>query len=96
MNVVYNDTGYFKAEVRPNGSFNQNNRKSFATQFSGRVVGSITNLLNVPAISKGTFRITVMANSENLEVELSSDSYMPCAFQSAEWEGYYNVRSQRV
>jgi len=96
LNVVYNDTGFFEAEVRPNGSVNTANRNKYLTQFTGRLVGSITNILNQPAITDGTFRINVMANSQNLEVELKSSSHLPCAFQSAEWEGFYNIRSQRV
>jgi len=96
ISVVYNDTGFFEAEVRPNGSSITANRNKYLTQFTGRLVGSITNILNQPAISDGTFRINVMANSRNLEVELKSDSHLPCAFQSAEWEGYYNIRSQRI
>lgn len=96
MNVVYNNTGFFEAEVRPNGSSNTANRNKYLTQFTGRLVGSNTNLLNQPAITDGTFRINVMANNQNLEVELKSSSHLPCAFQSAEWEGFYNIRSQRV
>jgi hypothetical protein len=96
MNVVYSETGYFEADVKPKGSENAANRTPYKTIFSGRTVGGRTNILNRPAISDGTFRINVMANSEGLDVELVSDSHLPCAFQSAEWEGFYRIRSQRI
>jgi hypothetical protein len=95
ITVVYNDTGFFYAEVRPEGASNAANRTSYLSKFTGRVVGGGTNILNQPAISSGTFRVGVMANSQNLEVELYSESHLPAAFQSAEWEGYYNIRSNR-
>lgn len=96
MNVVYNDTGYFEAEVIPKGAGDPANRASYKTIFSGRTVGGITNILNQPAISDGTFRINAMADSKGLAISLTSDSHLPCAFQSAEWEGYYRLRSNRV
>jgi hypothetical protein len=96
MNVVYNDTGYFEAAVIPKGATNQANRNSYNTIFSGRTVGSLTNILNQPAISDGTFRINAMADSKGLIIKLKSDSHLPCTFQSAEWEGFYRLRSQRV
>lgn len=96
MNVVYNDTGYFEAEVIPKGATDPANRASYRTIFSGRTVGGITNILNQPAISDGTFRINAMADTKGLAISLVSDSHLPCAFQSAEWEGYYRLRSNRV
>lgn len=96
MNVVYNETGYFEALVIPKGAENPANRTPYKTIFSGRTVGGRTNILNQPAISDGTFRINVMANAAGLDVELVSDSHLPCAFQSAEWEGFYRIRSQRI
>jgi hypothetical protein len=96
INVVYNDTGFFNAEVIPKGATNTANRNSYTTTFSGKTVGGITNILNQPAISDGTFRINTMANAEGLHVELYSDSHLPCAFQSAEWEGFYRLRSTRI
>lgn len=96
MNVVYNETGFFKSLIKPSGSDDPLKRTPYETTFSGRTVGGRTNLLNQPAISDGTFRIMVMANAAGLDVELISDSHLPCAFQSAEWEGFYQIRSQRI
>jgi len=96
MNVVYNDTGYFEAEVIPKGAGDPANRDSYKTIFSGRTVGGITNILNQPAISDGTFRINAMADTKGLSISLTSYSHLPCAFQSAEWEGFYRLRSNRV
>jgi len=96
ISVVYNDTGFFNAVVIPKGAVDPANRNSYITNFSGKTVGGITTTVSQPAISNGTFRINTMANAEGLHVELYSDSHLPCAFQSAEWEGFYRLRSTRI
>lgn len=96
MNVVYNQSGFFEATVKPKGATNNAARNTYNSVFTGRVVGSLTNILNQPAISDGTFRINVMAQSQGVEVELTSSSHLPCAFQSAEWEGFFHLRSKRI
>jgi hypothetical protein len=96
INVVYSDTGFFEAIVIPRGADDVTKRNNYKTQFTGKTVGGITNILNQPAISDGTFRINTMSNAQGLHVELFSDSHLPCAFQSAEWEGFYKLRSNRI
>ena len=90
MSVVYNDTGYFETVVTPLA------RDPKVSEFTGRVLGSNTNQLNKVAISTGTYRFHVLGNSKNVNIELRSDSHLPCAFQSAEWEGFFVLRSRRL
>lgn len=87
--VVYYDTGYFEVTVSPKG------RTPSVLRFTGRVVGSQNNLVSKLPIETGTFKFPVLAKSDQVEIEISSDSFLPCAFQSAEWEGYYTLRSTR-
>lgn len=89
MSVVYFDTGYFEAHVSPK------NRATSVVTFTGRVLGSINNTLGSVPLETGTFRVPVLAKNDQVVLELISDSFLPCAFQSAEWEGYYVLRSGR-
>ena len=87
--VVYFDTGYFEAHVSPK------NRATSVVTFTGRVLGSVNNTLGSVPLETGTFRVPVLAKNDQVVIELISDSFLPCAFQSAEWEGYYVLRSGR-
>lgn len=90
MSVVYNDTGYFEAIVRPKG------RTESVNKFNGRIIGALANLLGSVAIETGQFRFPILAKSNEVEIEIRSDSHLPAVFQSAEWEGFFVMRSQRL
>jgi hypothetical protein len=87
--LVYYDTGYFEVVVSPKG------RTPSLLKFTGRVVGSQNNTISRLPIESGTFRFPVLAKSDLVEIEVRSSSFLPCAFQSAEWEGFYTLRSTR-
>jgi hypothetical protein len=89
-NVVYSDTGFFQTEVTPTA------RPTKTAKFTGRLVGSSANILGQVAIENGTFRFGVNSNSQEVNIELVSDSHLPCSFQSAEWEGFFVLRSRRL
>jgi len=89
-NVVYNDTGFFETVVTPTA------RDPKTSQFTGRLVGSAANILGQVAIETGTFRFGVNSNAQEVSIELRSDSHLPCSFQSAEWEGFFVMRSRRL
>ena len=88
--VVFNNTGFFNVVLRPL------KRTPYTRTFTGRVVGSSANILNVAAIESGTYRFGVIGNSSVTSVTIESDSHLPCVFQSAEWEGFFNLRSRRM
>jgi hypothetical protein len=89
MGLVYYDTGYFEVEVRPKS------RTPSKQLFTGRVVGSLNNTIGKVPVESGTLSIPVLTKSDLVEVEVSSDSHLPCQFQSVEWEGFYTLRSSR-
>jgi hypothetical protein len=89
MGLVYYDTGYFEVIVTPKS------RTPSKLLFTGRVVGSINNTIGKVPVESGTLSIPVLAKSDLVEVEVSSDSHLPCQFQSVEWEGFYTLRSTR-
>ncbi len=90
FNIVYNDTAYFKVESAPT------ERPTVSREFNGRTIGGGTNILGRANLAEGTFRVPVMTNSKYTNVLLTSDSYLPCVFQSAEWEGFVTQKTQRI
>jgi len=90
FNLVFNNSGFFKAKVTPA-------RRSTSTKsFTGRNLGSVNNIIGQVSIDDGTFSFPVLAKSDQVDIELESDSFLPCVFQSAEWEGFYMLRSRRL
>lgn len=87
--VVYNNTGFFTVKTTPS------RRTTYTRTFTGRIVGGAANILNKAAIDSGTYQFGVVGNSDT-KVVIESDSHLPCAFQSAEWEGFYVLRSRRM
>ncbi len=88
--IVYNKTGFFKIVLKPL------KRQTYTRTFTGRVVGSGANILNVAAIESGTYSFGVLGKATDISITIESDSHLPCIFQSAEWEGYFHLRSRRM
>lgn len=90
MTLVYNDTGSFEVVVRPKA------REESVNKFNGRIIGALANLLGSVAIETGKYRFPILAKSNEVQIEIRTDSHLPAIFQSAEWEGYFVMRSQRL
>ena len=90
MRVNYEDSGFFKVNVTPE------NRDIQEYEFSGSVISSPSSLIEEVNLQDGTFRFPIQSKNDRVAISLTSDSYLPCSFQSAEWEGYYTIRSQRI
>ena len=90
MTVLFNDTGFFEVVMTPK------NRTAVTTQFTGRILVSSSNVLNQVAIETGDFKFNVLGKAADVTIELKSSSYLPCFFQSAEWEGWFVMRSRRL
>ena len=87
FNVDYFNTGYFKLQVTAPG------RDAFSHVYTGRILGSPLNKIGTIPFETGNFKKLILADSRDLKLELISDSYLPCAFTGADWEGNYVVRT---
>ena len=87
--VVYDNTGFFSVDIEPA------RRSTYTRTFTGRIVGGAANILNKAAIDSGTYRFGVIGHADT-KITLKSDSHLPCKFQSAEWEGFFVLRSRRM
>lgn len=88
--VVYSNTGFFQAEVT------HSKRTPYVRNFTGRIVGAASNILNQAGIDSGTYRFGVLGHGNETSITLKSSSHFPCVFQSAEWEGFFVLRSRRL
>jgi len=90
MRVGFEDTGYFKVEVTPN------NRATSSYEYTGQVINQIGSTVGLPSLSDGTFKFPVLSKNDSVTVEIKSDSFLPCTFQTIEWEGFYTILSKRI
>ena len=105
INLLYNKTGYFnlKINVDPgtikisdgnNGTTEITPRTNYEKKFSGMLTN--TSSFGEYKLLSGTFKGGVMSKASNCNIIIENDEYLPCSFQSAEWEGFLHIRSQRV
>ena len=87
FNVDYFNTGFFKFQVTSPG------RDAFSHVHTGRILGSPLNKIGTIPFETGSFKRLILADSRDLKLEIISDSYLPCAFTGADWEGNYIVRT---
>ena len=90
MRVNFENTGYFKIEVTPYA------RPTYSYEYTGVVLNQLGSTIGDVSLEDGTYRFPVQSKNDRVSIKLVSDSYLPCAFQNAEWEGFYNIRSKRI
>lgn len=90
MSVDYDRSGFFELHVTPTG------RDTFVYKFTGRILGSTNNVLGDASLETGRFKVPVFSRNRQVQIEIKTDHFLPCAFMSAEWEGRYDTRSKRL
>lgn len=87
FSVDYFKTGFFTLKITAPG------RNSTSYNFTGRILGSVLNKIGTVPFETGSFKKLILADNRNLQIELVSNSYLPCTFTGADWEGNYVVRT---
>lgn len=90
ISLNYETSGYFQVEVTPNG------RSTSYSFMNGYIIGTATSKVGVPAISSGTIKVPVSCRNTDFTLDIKSSSHLPMYIASAEVEGYYHNRSQRI
>jgi hypothetical protein len=88
MQVNFSETGYFKADVTPEG------RSTYSYIYSGKTLGQPSSTIGLIELDTGNTKFPVLAQNTSVTIELNSDAPLPCSFLSADWEGYYVKRSR--
>ena len=91
--ISYADTGSFDVEILPR-PFDDRLRKINKRSFTGKVVG--TTVLGRTQPETGVFRVPVYCSSKDVKIKVKSDSWLPVAIQSADWEAFQVLRNQRI
>jgi len=90
MTVLYSNTGYFTMEIAAS------QRTTDTYTFNGRITSDSGHTLNNTPLDIGSYRFPVLSKSSEVTVTLKNDTFLPCVFQSAEWEGLWHLRSQYI
>jgi hypothetical protein len=88
--VLYDTSGYFRAEVSPDG------RGLYTYTYSGKTLGDTSMFLGDISLGTGKFRFPVMGDSTKSQITLLNDSVLPCTIQAAEWEGVLTAPSKHL
>jgi len=90
MTLNYVDSGFFQVGVQ------SGTRPEVINTFTGRRIGDINNRLGQVPIDDGRYRFPIMGQAPDTVVWIETDSHLPCAFLSAEWEAAYHRHSRRT
>ncbi len=90
MRINYENTGYFRVDVTPEA------RTTYNYEFTGVVLNQAGSTIGDVILDDGTFRFPIQSRNDRVSIKIVSDSYLPCAIQNAEWEGFYMIRSKRI
>ena len=90
LRLVYDDSSYFRVLVSSPG------RDDRTYEFTGKVLGSPTTLVDEPSVNSGQFTVPVMLRNNEATIEIRNDSPFPSNFISAEWEAEFSPRGRRI
>lgn len=88
--LIHDKSGHFEVWVTPRG------RDTKKHPYNGLVMGDSGAKLGEVSQMVGKFRVPVMTQNIDTKVEIRSSSPLPCRIQSAEWEGLYFSRTERL
>jgi hypothetical protein len=90
LSLDFNGTGYFRVEVTPKG------RSTSSHIYSGRFVGVSDPLLGVAPVEDGSYKARLFSKNNQVTIDLVNDSFLPCQFTGAVWEGEFNELARKV
>jgi len=90
FSLLYLNTAQFTVEVTPT------NRNTRSYAFSGRVLGSSSNVLDAVSYDTGEFRFPVFSKNDEVKIVIKNDTPFNSAFSSTDWEGMYQQKANRI
>ena len=88
--LTYENSGFFTAEVTPE------NRSTSTTVMNGLVLGTSGSTIGAPALHSGTIKVPIQCRNTDFTFDIKSSSHLPMYVASAEVEGYYHNRANRI
>lgn len=90
FSLLYLNTAQFTVEVTPT------NRGTRSYVFSGRVLGSSSNVLDAVSYATGEFRFPIFSKNDQVKIVVKNDTPFNSAFSSTDWEGMYQQKANRI
>lgn len=87
--IVYDNTGYFVLKITPSHT---GETSSYPL---GIRLGTVNSVIGTPPISSGTFKVPILAKNDEVTITIENDTHLPSHLLSAEWEGFFTLRSDR-
>lgn len=88
--VAFWGTGFFTATVETaNGG-------TYSYDFTGTVLGTSSAVIGQASIAEGNFAFRVNTDSRAAKITLTNNTFLPCYFTAAEWEGRFERRTSRA
>ena len=87
--IKYEDSSFFQVEVTPE------NRDTSIHKFSGRLLGTNSNVIGQINLDTGTFKVPVMSKSDRVDIDIKNITFLPTRIASAEYEGVFHMKSRR-
>jgi len=87
ITITCGNSGFFRVNVTPRA------RDTYRYEFTGMKISEAA--LGRITTSQGLFPVPVRCRNTDVMIEVVSESHLPCALLSVEWEGYYTSRSSR-
>ena len=88
--LVYSNSGAFDIKVtHADGT-------EYIHQFSGKILGSDSTVLNTMTLGTGEFRFPLFSESNSITIQATAESAISPHLESAEFEANYSTRSRRM
>lgn len=88
INFQFQDTGYFEVHVIPE------HRDTLVREFSGLILNQ--SLLDTGNLHTGEKRFMIAGKGDSTQIQLKSQSHLPCIIQGVTFEGFYNSRGRII
>jgi len=86
LSLSFFDTGYFELHVTPKY------RDTITHTFNGLRLN--TTILEGNTLHEDSLRYMVLGESDKTKIELKNHTHLPCVFQEATFEGFFNARAK--
>lgn len=89
LSIDYAQAAAFRVVSHPRG------RAPSSKVFTGQVLGVASGTVGAYNLATGRFRTAIMCRNIDADIYIETDSFLPCAFTSAEWEATFNSRARK-
>lgn len=90
LSLNFTSTGYFEVAIYPGG------RASYTYPYVGRTLGVSGSVVGQRTMQSGEFRCPIMANSNEVNIVVSSTQPLPFNLQAGQYSGVLATKSRRA